>query len=263
MTSYTLAIDATGLDAALHRTVLASLANTYRLVDGDAEVVLVSATDPGKVERLCSDATRAIVVDQPGRLASDELAAIADAADRHSCIVVPALRYAPRVEAAADLLGDARVDLLESTINSHDSLRSSLVEQLALLRSLLGPVASINVLHSSMSHYVVDATMANGANSQVLLNGVTSPNALDEASVHAVSAERRLVVRIDAGPLARPAEIHCYGRDGARSPWPVYQHAHRITLMRLHRLLTTRESDLTYSLHDLHHDVQLATALTA
>jgi hypothetical protein len=262
MTTCTIAIDGTGVDAVLHRTVLASLTNSYRLVDGDAEVVLVSATDPAKVERLCSDATRAIVVDQPGRLANDELAAIADAADRHSCIVVPALRYAPRVEAAADLLGTARVDLLESTINSHDTLRSSLVEQLALVGALLGPVAAISVLHSSVSHYVVDATMADSPKTQVLLNGVTSPTALDEASVHAAGAERRLVVRIDAGPLARPAEVCCYDRDGARSPWPLYQHAHRITLARLHRLLTTRESDLTYSLHDLHHDVQLAAALT-
>ena len=262
MTSCTIAIDAASLDAALHRTVLASLPNSYRLVDGNAEVLLVSARDPAKVERLCSDATRAIVVDQPGRLASHELAAIADAADRHGCIVVPALRYAPRVEAAADLLGTARVDLLESTINAHDTLRSSLVEQVALVRSLLGAVASIRVLHSSASHYVVDATMANSSESQVVLNGVTSPNALDEVSVHAVGAERRLVVWIDAGPLARPAEICCFDRDGARSSWPLHQHPHRITLARLHRLLTTRESDLTYSLQDLHHDVRLAAALT-
>jgi hypothetical protein len=262
MTSCTISIDTTGLDAALHRTVLASLPNSYRLVDGDADVVLVSASDPAKVERLCSDATRAIVVDQPGRLAGHELAAIADAADRHSCIVVPALRFGPRVEAAADLLGTARVDLLESTINSRDTLRSSLVEQLALVRSLLGPVASIRVLHSSLSHYVVHATMADSPRSQVLLNGLTSPNAVDEASVHAISAERRLVVRIDAGPLARPAEICCFDGDGERSPWPLHQHAHRITLARLHRLLTTRESDLVYSLQDLRHDVQLAAALS-
>ena len=262
MTSCTISIDGTGVDATLHRTVLSSIPNSYRLVDGDAEVVLVSASDPAKVERLCSDATRAIVVDQPGRLASHELAAIADAADRHSCIVVPAMRYGPRVETAGDLLGTAHVDLLESTINSHDSLRSSLVEQLALVRSLLGSVTSIRVLHSSVSRYVVEATMANGPKSHVVLNGLTSPHAVDEASLHAIGAERRLVLRIDAGPLARPAEICCYDSHGAHSPWPMHQHAHRITLARLHRLLTTRESDLTYSLRDLHHDVQLAAALS-
>ena len=104
--------------------------------------------------------------------------------------------------------------------------------------------------------------MADHPKSHVLLNGLSMPNAVDEARLQAIGPERHLEVRIDAGPLARPAEIHCYYKDGGNSPWPLHQHAHRLTLARLHRLLTTGEGDLSYSLNDLRHDLQLAAALT-
>jgi hypothetical protein len=262
MTACTISIDATGTDVTLHRTVLASLPNSYRIVDTDAEVVLVSATDPARIQQFCSGATRAVVIDRPGRLSSHDLAAIVAAADRHDYVVVPAVLYGPRVDAAADLLDTAHVDLLECTIISRDTLRSSLVEQLALLRSVLGSVASVSVLHASVSHYVLQATPADHPKSHVLLNGLSLPNAVDEAHLQAVGPERRLDIWIDAGPLARPAEIQCYHRDGGNSPWPLHQHAHRLTLARLHRLLTTGEGDLSYSLNDLGHDLQLAAALT-
>ena len=90
--------------------------------------------------------------------------------------------------------------------------------------------------------------MADHPKSHVLLNGLSLPNAVDEVALQAVGPERRLEIRIDAGPLARPAEIHCYRREGGSSPWPLHQHAHRLTLARLHRLLTTGEGDLSYSL---------------
>lgn len=262
MTARTISIDTTGPNATLYRTVLASLPNSYRLVDADANVVLTTATDPANVERVCGGETRAIVIDQPGRLSSHDLAAIATAADLQDCIVVPAMRYAPRFETAADLLGTAHVDLLESTIISPDTLRSSLVEQLAVLRTVLGPVASVRVLHASVAHYVLEATMAGHRQSHVLLNGVSSSNGVDEARLNAIGPERHLAVRIDAGPLARPAEICCYGSSGGQSPWPLHQHALRITLARLHRLLTTLDGGLSYPLESLHHDVQLAAALT-
>jgi hypothetical protein len=262
MTACTISIDSTGPDATLYRTVLASLRNSYRLVDADAEVVLVSATDPAKAKRACGGETRAIVIDQPGRLSSHDLAAIADAAEQHGCTVVPAMRYGPRASAAADLLGTAQVDLLDSTINSGDTLRSSLVEQLALLRAVLAPVESVRVLHASVSHYVLEATIADHPQSHVLLNGVASTRGVDEMSLQAIGPERHVSVRIDAGPLARPAQIRRYDGSGGHSPWPLHQHAHRITLARLHRQLTTGEGGRSYSLQDLDHDVRLASVLT-
>jgi hypothetical protein len=198
------------------------------------------------------------VVDQPGLLALEGLAAIESVAERNDCIVVPAPRYGPRL---AGLLEEADVDLVESTIISSDSFRASLVEQLALLRQVLGSVASVRVLHSSMSHYAVEASMADHPRSHVVLNGSTSPHAVEDVSLHAIGADRHIAVRIDAGPFARPADIVVFDGRGGRSPWPLHQHAHRITLSRLHRLLTTGEGTLTYSLQDLRHDLQLADAL--
>jgi hypothetical protein len=256
--TYTVAIDRDAADAALHRTVLAGLPNSYRLVDKDAEVVLVSAPDPAQLERLCSHHTRALVIDRPGLLRPAYLDAIADVASRNSCIVVPAPRYAPRLAETSDLLGDAGIDIVESTIISGGDFRASLVEQLALVRVVLGSVASIRVLRVSTSHYAFQATLADHPQSSVLLNGVATPSGSDEASLHVLGAQRRLVVRIDAGPVARPAAICSYDEGGARTPWPLHQHAHRITLSRLHVLLATGDGALKYSLDDLRHDVQLA-----
>jgi hypothetical protein len=183
-------------------------------------------------------------------------------AEQNDCSVVPAPRYGPRLAAIPDLLDGAGVDLLESTITSRDSFRTSLVEQLAMVRQVLGSVASVRLLHSSMSHYSLEVTMADHPRSHVVLNGLTSANDVEEASLHAIGANCRLVVRIDAGPFARPADIWLFDVHGTHSPWPRHQHAHRITLERLHRLLTTGEGSVTYPLEDLRHDVQLADALT-
>ena len=261
MTVCTISIDVTDAAVTLYRTVLASLPNSYRIVDAGAEVALVSATDSARIRQLCAGEARAVVIDRPGQLSNTDLPAIAAAADRHDCTVVPAMLYGPRADAAADLLGTAQVDLLESTIISTETLRSSLVEQLAVLRTVLGSVASVRNLHASVSHYVLEATMADRPMSHVLLNGLSLPNAIDEVTLQAIGPKRHVKMRIDAGPLARPAEIYCYHRDGGTSPWPLHQHAHRLTLSRLHRLLTTGESDLSYSLTDLQHDLQLAAAL--
>ena len=260
MTTYTVSIDTNGSDAALHRMVLAGLPNSYRRVDADAEVVLVSAPDPVELEQICSSNTSAIVIDRPGLLSSADLAGIVDVAGRLGCIVVPAPRYAPRLAVEGDLVAAASVEILESTITAGGSLRASLVEQLALVRTVLGAAASIRVLHASASHYAFEATMAEHPKSRVLLNAVASTTRTDEATLHALGAERRLVVRIDAGPVARPADVCCYDGEGARRPFPVHQHAHRLTLAQLHGRLTTGEGTPSYSLEDLRHDVQLADA---
>ncbi|MEY2523043.1 MAG: hypothetical protein QOJ66_1608, partial [Ilumatobacteraceae bacterium] len=65
MTACTISIDATDAAGTLYRTVLASLPNSYRIVDADAEVVLVSVTDPAGIEQVCSGETRAVVIDRP------------------------------------------------------------------------------------------------------------------------------------------------------------------------------------------------------
>jgi hypothetical protein len=262
VTTLTASIDVADPGSVLHRIVLASLPNSYRLVDGAAEVALVSATDPARADRAVSGRARAIVVDQPGWLSPAELDVLEDIAEQQGCTLVPAPRYAPRLTSAASLLDGADTDLVESTITSRQGFRSSLVEQLAMLRQVLGSVAAIRVLHSSASHYVVEATMIDHPSSHVVLNGVVSPTGTEEATLHTIGADRHLAVRIDAGPLARPAEISLYDGAGRQSPWPVHQHAHRITLALLHTLLTTGEGDVTYSVLDLRHDLRLAAALT-
>ncbi|HEX3090288.1 MAG TPA: hypothetical protein VHQ23_16675 [Ilumatobacteraceae bacterium] len=257
-TTYTVSIHANGSDADLHHTVLAGLPNSYRLVEKDAEVVLISAPEPGHLQRACSASTRAVVIDRAGELTPDALAAVAEIAGRSGCIVMPAPRYAPRLADVGDLLGESSVDILESTIRTTGSFQASFVEQLALLRVVLGEAASLRVLHASATHYAIEAKMAEHPQTTVLLNGVATSAGAEEATLHALARDKRLVVRVDAGPIARPAEISCFDSSGERTPWPVHQHAHRITLVRLHHLLSTGESNVTDSLDHLRHDVQLA-----
>jgi hypothetical protein len=261
MTSLTASIAAAGPASTVYRTVLAGLPNRYRLVEGAAEVMLVSGTAPGGAEQAIGGGVRGVVVDQPGRLSLEELMALEAVAHQHDCLVVPAPRYSPRLAIAPDLFDGAGVDLMESTITSRDAPRSSLVEQLAMVRQMLAPVATLRVLQSSTSHYVVEASVSGRPRTQVVLNGFVSSNGVEEASLHAIGIDRHLAVRIDAAPLGRPADISLADVSGRRSPWPVHQHAHRITLQGLHRLLTTGEGRMTYSPEDLREDLSLADAL--
>jgi hypothetical protein len=262
MTTLTASIDATGSGLVRYRVVLASLPNSYRLVERDADVVLTSGTDAAAANRAVAGGARAVVVDQPGRLSIDELAALEKLADQQDCIVVPAPVYAPRLAASPDLLDGAQIDLVESTITSSDEPRASLVEQLALVRQVVSSVATVRALHVSASHYAVEATMADRPRSHVILNGVASAGGAEEVSLRAIGVDRHLSIRIDAGPLARPAEIDLFDGGGRRSPWPVHQHAHRITLASLHALVTTGQGFVGYPVQHLRQDVALADALT-
>ncbi len=262
MTIVTASIDASGPVSVLYRTLVASLPNSYRMVDGGADVALVAGTDLATVERAVTGGARAVVLDQPGGLSLDELIVVRDLAEQNDCIVVPAPRYAPRFTAAPDLVDAANIDLVESTITAPHASRSELVEQLALLRQVLSSIATVRVLHSSASHYVAEATMVDHPRSHVILNGLASPDDVEEVSLRAIGVDQHLSVRIDAGPLARPAEVSVFDGRGGHSPWPLHQHGHRITLALLHRLLTTGKGYVTYPLEHLLEDAALADALT-
>jgi len=262
MTTLTASIVACGPGSVLHRTVLASLPNSYRVVEGAADIVLVSGTDPTVAERAVARGARAVVLDQPGALSLEELMALENIADQHGCIVVPAPRYAPRFDGATDLVDAESIDLVESTITSPQPSRSAMVEQLALMRQVLGSVATLRVLHSSGSHFVAEATMVDHPRAHVVLNGVTSRDDVEEVSLRAIGVDRHLSVRIDAGTLARPADISVFDDRGRQSPWPLHQHAHRITLTFLHRMLTTVDGFVSYPIEQLRQDVARANALT-
>jgi hypothetical protein len=255
-------IDASGPVSILYRTLLASLPNSYRVVDAGADVALVEGADFATVERAVTGGARAVVVDQPGGLSLEEAMVVGALADHDDCLVVPAPRYAPRFVAAADLVDAENIDLVESTITAPHASRLELVEQLALVRQVLGQIATVRVLHASASHYVAEATMVDRPRSHVILNGMASADDVEEVTVRAIGVDQHLSVRTDAGPLARPAEISVLDGRGGHSPWPLHQHGHRITLGLLHRQLTTGEAHMTYLLEHLLEDAALAVALS-
>ncbi|HEY0519006.1 MAG TPA: hypothetical protein VGC84_05890, partial [Ilumatobacteraceae bacterium] len=259
MTTYTVSIDEPGVDAVVHRMVLASLPNSYRLVDGAADVAVVSAHDPEAVARAIALAPKAVVVDRPGRLSEVEVVAMQDLARRHDCLLVPSPRYAPRTGAVHELIDADEIGLTESTITSSEPHRSSFAEQLAVVRNVLGAVSSARMLDRSPSHFIVQVSIAE-RRSHILLNGFVTVNAIEQVSLRAVGVERRLSIEIDGGPLARPARIRVHDAAGDHGPWPRYEHALRLTLAKVHDALTNSRgaAGLRYTWTDLQHDVGLA-----
>ena len=234
MTRLTARIDADGADAALLRTVFASIPNHYQLTDGPPDVVVMCSDDESQIADACREAVKAVVLDRPGRLSAKTLKAIAEIAGQHGCLLAPAARFAPALPAAPELLDCAGVDLFECTISSHGGFSSSLVEQLALVRALLGDVKSIQLLHRTTTHYVIDATIADHPGTHVLLNGLTSPLGAEEATIHAVGPQAHLALRLNGGS-ARPARspattVSEHGRHGRHTNTPTEPRSHDCTL---------------------------------
>ncbi len=235
MTRLTARIDAVGADAALLRTVLASIPNRYQPADGPPDVVVMCCDDESRIADACGEAVRAVVLDRPGRLSAQTLTAIAEIAAQHGCVLAPAARFAPALAAAPELLDCAGVDLFECSISTHGGFSSSLVEQLALVRALLGDVASIQQLHRTTTHYVIDATIADHPGTHVLLNGLTSPLGAEEATIHAVGPQVHLALLINGGPSARPPRspattVSEHGRPGRPTNTPIEPRSQPYTL---------------------------------
>jgi hypothetical protein len=163
----------------------------------------------------------------------------------------------PRIQ--ADLPAAALLDsVVRCTNDRATALPSALVAQLAVVRSLVGPLARIQVVHGTQEQYVATAQVAN-----LLLNltGVASTWGANTLRIDLVGQQRRWWVQLNGDALARPGEIVRFDASGAHAEPPLYESPHRVSLIELHAALS-EGSRLNYTLADLADDLELAGAIS-
>ena len=151
MTTCTVSIDPDGPNRVLHRTswpACPTAIGSWTERGGRRR----TDNDPVRLERLCADGARAVVLDRPGRLSSNDLAAVAAAAERHDCLLVPAPLYGPSF--AATTFVDVTVELLESTIRGDTYGQRWSSNWPCCERCSAGRIDP--VLNTAETHYVVE-----------------------------------------------------------------------------------------------------------
>jgi hypothetical protein len=261
----TVALDTTdSAAAALHGTVLASLPRRF-LITGKrvgecADIVVVSGREPSWVDRV--------------RLAADEgakgiLLATPTAADPAqvralpigSFVVAVDIRFVPDpswAAAVSDIAVDARrASLIDSVVTVEDATESSLfaglVEQMALVRSLLGSFDHLVCIHRTARQH---ALLGHSGGAAVSLTAVASQTPGSTLRMDVVSAARRWQAHFDDTAPARPTEITLYDGNGALARPLLYASGRRSTWMQLHAAITEQAS-IPYSLEDLATDLEI------
>lgn len=216
--------------AALHRRVLASLPNHFRLGVSDvSDAILVTDSPPPSTH-----SARAIVLD--GLSFASQLTS-------GQSPVLPALRFAPRIAADASLpvARATRFSMIDivATIPAagKEALQWSFVEQLALIRVLTSATPNMLSLRRFGAGFAA-AGVINDRETVITINALVSPIGRAGLMLDAVSRETRLAVAMDADATARPADIRLFRGDGMFQAKPTHQNSHRLTWLKVHALLT-------------------------
>ena len=117
-------------------------------------------------------------------------------------------------------------------------LDRALLDQLSLLRALLGPVVDLEILQRSEHGYVGEAR-ANGV--AVDLSVVCTNATPEHVTVRLLTSDGSIEVEIPSGETARPAHLTITSPSGAQIAPTLYESGHRATWRRLHRLITGGE----------------------
>jgi hypothetical protein len=226
---FTVRIEGAQGHAALHRQVLASLPEHFRIVtQGNADASLWSGDDPPPGDPRVSVLADLAV---PKRLTPGPL-------------VIPAARFAPRLAADA---GFARVRgntfrLINAVAtftpsNNEPELRAYL-DALAAIRLLTGARPRIASLDKTRHGFAVTLTLE-GKSSVVTLAAVRQTSAAaDTLTLDAISDTLRLHARLDAGAMARPGCIELSDAGGSSHAPSVHQNDHRLTWLAAHAVLS-------------------------
>ncbi|TPG54583.1 hypothetical protein [Sphingomonas glacialis] len=224
MTLKTVSIVGSGPDAQTQRAILATLPNAYRMVDGEADVVLVSGKD-GNADAALDRAARGsktVFVTSPSFLDAAQLTRLDDPAWR----VAIALAYGA-ASFATHLAHDeppAILDFSATVANAGiDDLREALLAQLALSRVIMGEPAKVRTLLNSPATLVLELSAPSGLAWRLSAHrGLRNSLAIDR-----VARGVRHHVAIASGAHARPATVSTYTSDGSATAWPMYQDHYR------------------------------------
>ena len=216
----TVALDATdSAVAALHRAVLASLPQRFlvtgKRVGESTDIVVVSGQKPFWLDRVGRAIDAGIAVDARSASLIDSVVTVEDATE--------------------------------------SSLFAGLVEQMALVRSLLGSFDHLGCIHRTARQH---ALVGHSGQAAVSLTAIASQTSGSTLRMDVVSAARRWQAHFDDTALARPTEITLYDGNGALSHPLLYASGRRSTWMQLHAAITEQAS-IPYSLEDLATDLEI------
>lgn len=262
----TVALDTSDLAAAaLHRAVLASLPQRF-LITGKrvgecADIVVVSGREPAWMDRvgLAIDAgAKGILLATPTAADPAQVRTLATG----GLVVAVDMRFAPDpgwAAAVSDIAVEARsASLIDSIVTVEDAIESALfaglVEQITLVRSLLGSFDHLGCIHRTARQH---ALVGHSGRAAVSLTAIASQTPGSTLRMDVVSAARRWQAHFDDTALARPTEITLYDGNGALSRPFLYASGRRSTWMRLHAAITEQAS-IPYSLEDLATDLEIA-----
>jgi hypothetical protein len=255
--------------SARQRSVLASLPRRFVIAaEEPADVVVVSglvANWPDEVIRAVDSGARGVLVVDPGPADPDRVRDAADAAAGRAIVAVETAYatdrtwMAARQEVAADARTASIVDsVVEVPADRPGAARvNALVDQLAVVRPLLGSLDALRLLDRSERRYLLGAPVGGV---RVMLAGVASAIGREALSLDVVAAERRWQIRFDETALGRPTDVTVYDRTGARSHPLLYESGRRVAWQRLHDALTG-DGAVGYDLNDLSSDLRLARRL--
>jgi hypothetical protein len=248
-------------DTAAQRAVLASVPGRFLVTGrGEADVAVVSGRSPewpDDVARLVDGGTRGVVVVRPGPVEPDRVRALSAAVARRAVVAVDTPYATDRTwtAAATVVAADAAVaSIVDSVVTvPHGRLVDSLLDQLAVVRPLLGPVDALRQVHRGPGEYVIAAEVPAP---RVTLTGVTSAGRATLA-IDVVAAHRRWQIRFDDTALAFPTVITMHDGTGTHTRPLTYESGRRVTWQRLYEALTGTGS-VGYPLDRLADDLELA-----
>jgi hypothetical protein len=249
--------------------VLASIPAHFCLTEGPhADVVVVSGARhswPASLGRQVRNGVPITIVMSPGAADCEEVRHVADQATRAGALVGIDVGFAharfwtsalPRVR--KDLASSALLDSVISSSHVTDTpLVTAFVEQMAVVRSVVGALDDVRLNHRSADRYMVTAR-AGGV--LVNLTGLVSARAEASLSIDLVGWSSRWRVRFGDDELARPGDISRFNADGADSQAPIFESPHRAMWLSLHAAAVDG-SRLPHTLDDLADELTLAEQL--
>jgi hypothetical protein len=239
------------------RTTLATL--PLSLPDPTGVVVVDGDPDwPAELLRAMRSGAAGIVLVHPAPVDFADLLSTAP-----STIVVVDSRWAsnPVTGLAAEVFRGAagngsRVEC-RVTLEPGSDFATALLDQLVLIRALLGPVTGVQVRHLS------DRTLhAEGSTDAAVVDfSVVCTNALPaSATVRLLTSDGSVELLIPSGDTAQPARLTTVGPEGAVLAPTHYETGHRAGLRRLRELHAAESADGMADLRRLHADVVTTTA---